>query len=1094
MNHIFEEEKKLIMKRKLLLLVMVFTSAFIWSQNLKTQGKIIVDTNGNEVILKGAGLGGWMLMEGYMMQSSDVADTQHEFRERLEELIGQTKTDEFFDAWLKNHVTKADIDSLAKWGFNSVRLPMHYNLFTLPIEKESVAGQNTWLDKGFTMVDDLLDWCEANQMYLILDLHAAPGGQGANSAISDYDPDKPSLWESEENRAKTVALWGKLAERYKDEPWIGGYDLLNEVNWDLPGGSMLRTLYEEITTEIRKVDSDHIIFIEGNWFANDFTGLTPAWDANMVYSFHKYWSINDQASIQWVLDLREAENVPLWMGEAGENSNTWFQEAISLFEQNGIGWSWWPMKRIETTVSPYSIIFSDGYKNILEYWRDNAAKPSEEVAYAAMMELANNSASDACSYHKDVQDAQFRQISTDETKPFSQLKIPGTIHMSEYDLGKNNFAYYDIDAANYQLSTNEFQAWNSGWTYRNDGVDIEKNTDDINSNGYHVGFTNKGEWINYTVQVEESGIYKLEARLAGENAGGQFHIAMNGESITTTQTTIATGGWNSFATHTINDVALEAGTHVITLHFVGDVSFNISSINFSKTGEINSLDATVLNGELGSDESSIEITINQDILESSLTDSKDDFSLSVNGVDQVISKISLKESKNRTVLLETDRSFLSSDEIKVSYDGTTVSTISGKKLNAFTDLPIANNLPVRATLPGKIEAENFSQMSGLQTEDTSDEGGGENIGYTDSGDYADYLVNIEEEGNFIFIARVASQSTAGKIGIYILGEDESETELLNLDLPITGGWQQWENATSTIILTKGLQTLRMKVLKGGFNMNWMDIAGADTDQDGILDADDECPNTKSGAEVNEKGCEVFSVGLNNFTIKVESETCQANNNGKIIVSANKPFAYTANLSGKNTDSKEFNAETEFTDLQAGTYTICFKVAEDPDFEQCFIVQVTEPENLNVYSSVNINTSMLSLKLSGSKTYLITLNGKEFHTSASNFSAPLEASKNILTVKTDKECQEQYKELIDLSGVPSVYPNPVNGDYLFVSLTASTSTDVEVYIFDITGKLVLSELKNAGKGPLQIDVSPLPKGLFILRVIQNNNTFNYKILR
>jgi len=178
------------MKRKLLLVILLLTTSFLIAQGLKTEGKKIIDKNGNEVILKGSGLGGWMLMEGYMMQSSDVADTQHEFRERLEDLMGKTKTDEFFDAWLKNHVTKADIDSLAKWGFNSVRLPMHYNLFTLPIEDEPVAGQNTFLDKGFDMVDALLSWCEANQMYLILDLHAAPGGQGANAAISDYDTDK----------------------------------------------------------------------------------------------------------------------------------------------------------------------------------------------------------------------------------------------------------------------------------------------------------------------------------------------------------------------------------------------------------------------------------------------------------------------------------------------------------------------------------------------------------------------------------------------------------------------------------------------------------------------------------------------------------------------------------------------------------------------------------------------------------------------------------------------------------------------------------------------------------------------------------------
>ncbi|MGB5323333.1 carbohydrate-binding protein, partial [Lutimonas sp.] len=560
------------------------------------------------------------------------------------------------------------------------------------------------------------------------------------------------------------------------------------------------------------------------------------------------------------------------------------------------------------------------------------------------------------------------------------------------------------------------------------------------------------------------------------------------------QTTEATGGWSTFATHTINDVALEEGTQVITLHFVGDVSFNISSITFSKTGDANSLDAIALNGELGANESSIQITVNQDLLESSLTDAKDDFSITVNGLAQAISQISLVDAKKRTIQLDVDRSFLSSDEIKVSYDGNSVSTVSGKNLTAFSELLINNNLPVRSLLPGKIQAEDFSEMSGLQTEDTSDDGGGKNIGYTDQGDYADYLVNAEKEGSFIFIARVASESTAGKMGIYLLGEDESETELISLDLPVTGGWQKWENAKGSITIAKGLQTLRMKVLKGGFNLNWMEIAGVDADQDGVPDTEDECPNSNPGVEVNEKGCEVFSVGLDNFKIKVESETCQANNNGKIIVSANKSFTYTANLSGKSTDSKAFSSETEFTDLEAGTYTICFKAAEDAEFEQCFTVQVTEPENLNVYSSIDIEKSMISLKLSGSKTYLITLNGIEYQTSESIFSARLDASKNTLTVKTDNDCQGEYKELINLKGRPTAYPNPVNGDYLFISLVESTLADVQIYIFDVTGKLVISELKKDGKGPLQINVAALPKGLFLLKVIQNNNTFNYKILR
>ena len=131
-----------------------------------------------------------------------------------------------------------------------------------------LLGQNTWLDTGFNIVDQLLDWCEQNQMYLILDLHAAPGGQGYNSDISDYNPNYPSLWESVENQNKTIALWGEIANRYNDEPWIGGYDLLNETNWNL-GTNELRNFYIQVTDAIRAHDQDHIIFIEGNWFAND---------------------------------------------------------------------------------------------------------------------------------------------------------------------------------------------------------------------------------------------------------------------------------------------------------------------------------------------------------------------------------------------------------------------------------------------------------------------------------------------------------------------------------------------------------------------------------------------------------------------------------------------------------------------------------------------------------------------------------------------------------------------------------------------------------------------------------------------------------
>src|SRR5664279_2967922 len=110
---------------------------------LKTQGKKIVNAKGENVLLRGIGLGGWMLQEPYMFQLSDVAGTQTEIKAKISGLIGKANCDEFYARFLSNMITEKDIEAHKSWGFNSVRLPMHYNLFTLSVENEPVKGQNT---------------------------------------------------------------------------------------------------------------------------------------------------------------------------------------------------------------------------------------------------------------------------------------------------------------------------------------------------------------------------------------------------------------------------------------------------------------------------------------------------------------------------------------------------------------------------------------------------------------------------------------------------------------------------------------------------------------------------------------------------------------------------------------------------------------------------------------------------------------------------------------------------------------------------------------------------------------------------------------
>lgn len=374
---------------------------------LKTDGRHIVNGEGEFVLLRGIGLGGWMLQEPYMLNLSGVAPAQYDIRNKITALTGQERCGEFYNAWLSNMVTRRDIDSLKEWGFNSVRLAMHYNLFTPPIENEPVTGEITWLEKGFVLTDSLLSWCAANEIYLILDLHATPGGQGNDIPIADVDPTKPNLWESELNRQKTVALWSRLATRYKDEPWIGGYDLINETNFPLEGNAALRQLFIEITDAIRKVDTNHIIFIEGNHFATDFAGLTPPWDDNMVYSFHKYWNPTTLETIQNYLDIRSVHNVPLWMGESGENNNEWYRSAVNLFEAESIGWAWWTLKKLDSESGIMNVTMPDGYQQIIDYWKGTGPAPSPDEAHSALMELTENIRIENCTVNHGVLSALF---------------------------------------------------------------------------------------------------------------------------------------------------------------------------------------------------------------------------------------------------------------------------------------------------------------------------------------------------------------------------------------------------------------------------------------------------------------------------------------------------------------------------------------------------------------------------------------------------------------------------------------------------------------------------------------------------------------
>ncbi len=807
----------------ILILLLILISEPLFSQGfLHRNGKYLYDGNGNEVILRGIGTGNWLLQEGYMMQTSGVAGTQREFRAKLVQTIGEAKTDSFYTAWLNSHFRRIDVDSMKSWGFNSVRVAMHYKWLTLPIENEPVAGENTWLEPGFQLIDSLLDWCSDNQMYLILDLHGAPGGQGKETNISDYDPSKPSLWESQANKNKTIALWRKLAERYSNEPWIGGYDLINETNWTFPEGnnSKLKELMINITKAIREVDTNHLIIIEGNGFANDFSGMTPAWDSNMAYSFHKYWSYNTQESINFAINLRNNQNVPIWLGETGENSNVWFTELVALCEKNKIGWSWWPVKKPSIN-NPLKVTVNSDYTKLVNYWKGNGANPGVDAAFSAVLKFAENHKLENCSFQKDVVDALIRQPFTTECIPYKLYKTGEPVFAVDYNLGRNRFAYFDNDTSDFHGSTDVFINWNQGWSYRNDGVDIEACTDTSANNGYNVGWITTNEWMEYTVDVDSTAAYKLSFRSASGSSGSKVRVLANGASVTPAVSLAGTSGWQRWQISTVNDVILQKGRNIIRLMFDQGGS-NLNYFMFSDPSEVSLVPFKALYAETSADGAEIYLSINKPV--STLEDiSIQGFSVTINNKEVVIDSIS-STNEGKTLVLHLQEDMYYGGTIRLSVSESEIYS-EAQKLDDFSNLTVTNKLPVRYNVPGRIQAENYYYNNGMVSETCTDAGGGQNMGYANPGDYMDYLVNITKAGYYNINYRVASTNSSSQI-IIRKSSGDSFVPIDTVAIPNTGGWQTWRTVTSKVYLEEGRFTLRIFVRSGEFNINWFEGVAA----------------------------------------------------------------------------------------------------------------------------------------------------------------------------------------------------------------------------------------------------------------------------
>lgn len=368
---------------------------------IRIDGADLIAPNGEKFFIRGTNLGNWLNPEGYMF-GFNKTNSAWMIDLMFRQAVGPDFTAEFWRAFKDNYVTEADIDFIASTGANTIRVPFNYRLFT----DEDYMGLTAAQD-GFERIDRLVEWCRGKGVYLILDMHDAPGGQTGDNIDDSYG--YPWLMESEASQRLFVDIWRKIANHYKDETVILGYDLLNEPiapyfdNME-ELNSKLAGVYRMATEAIREVDRNHIIILGGAQWNGNFQPLEGTlFDEGVMYSCHRYGGPTDADCIRGFIDFRDKTNRPMYMGEIGHNTDEWMAAFCQTMVENNIGYTFWPYKKI-TNSCFVGVPAPEGWdliRNFSEaprstYFEVRAARPDQAEARRLMMEFVENSRFENC--------------------------------------------------------------------------------------------------------------------------------------------------------------------------------------------------------------------------------------------------------------------------------------------------------------------------------------------------------------------------------------------------------------------------------------------------------------------------------------------------------------------------------------------------------------------------------------------------------------------------------------------------------------------------------------------------------------------------
>jgi endoglucanase len=330
---------------------------------LSTDGSRITNREGSSIVLRGFGLGGWMNMENFITGYPANEEAQ---REAVRAVLGDDRYEFFFDRFLEYFFTEDDARFIRSLGLNLLRLPVNYRHLEDDMRPLEIN------EEGFRHLDRVVELCARHEIYTIIDLHALPGYQNQHWH-SDNPTHKAFFWRHKHFQDRTVNLWEAIAKRYKDNPWVAGYNPINEPAD--PTEKVIVPLYRRLYEAIRAIDPYHIIFLEGNRYSQDFHMFGDPWE-NVVYTNHDYAlpgfvdggpypgvsrgkyvdkEILEQTFLERSRYMLE-HDLPIWVGEFGpvylgqEEADAMryqlLRDQLEIYTRYNVNWAIWTYKDI----------------------------------------------------------------------------------------------------------------------------------------------------------------------------------------------------------------------------------------------------------------------------------------------------------------------------------------------------------------------------------------------------------------------------------------------------------------------------------------------------------------------------------------------------------------------------------------------------------------------------------------------------------------------------------------------------------------------------------------------------------------------------